>query len=80
MYFMAGAFVGVLTFVSALCVFAPTTYAATTMANKHLGKAGRSEVHRLVDNEAGVVCFVVPQDFCNGDCAYSPAISCLKIQ
>jgi hypothetical protein len=48
------------------------------LSSGKLWRVGSSEVHRLVDNEAGVVCYVVPQAFCNGSCAYSPSISCVK--
>lgn len=53
--------------------------AAVGFSNKMLGSAGRSDVHRIVDNETGVVCYVVPKEHCNGDCAYSPAIACIKL-
>lgn len=41
-------------------------------------KIGNSTVYRVVDAEHGVACYVIPQDHCVGDCAYSPAISCVK--
>lgn len=42
--------------------------------------AGRSNVVRIFDEETGVACYVVPESHCNGDCAYSPAISCVKVK
>lgn len=63
----------------AILGLAVTVKAATALSNSQLANAGRSEVYRVVDNDAGVVCYVVPQAHCTGDCAYSPAISCLKL-
>lgn len=54
--------------------------AATAFNNKRLGSADSSDVYRVVDNEVGVVCYVVPQAYCQGNCAYSPAIACVKVQ
>lgn len=39
-----------------------------------------SSVRRIYDEETNVVCYVVPAQYCNGDCAYSPAISCVKVK
>lgn len=36
-------------------------------------------VQRFVDDEAGVVCYFIPKEHCLGDCAYSPAISCVRV-
>lgn len=43
-------------------------------------KVGGSTVTRIVDNETGVVCYVIPEAHCTGDCAYGPAISCVGLQ
>jgi len=37
-----------------------------------------SKVIRLDDKEMNVVCYVIPESHCIGDCAYSPAISCVR--
>lgn len=39
--------------------------------------AGSSDVWRVVDRAAGVICYVVPEARCMGECAYGPAISCV---
>lgn len=39
-----------------------------------------SRVERFVDTDSGVVCYVIGERRCLGDCAYSPAISCVKIK
>lgn len=40
-------------------------------------QVGSSDVHKFVDGP--VVCYVIPQAYCRGECAYGPAISCVKI-
>ncbi len=40
----------------------------------------KSAVWKVVDSANGVVCYVVRQNYCMGECAYSPAISCVKVE
>lgn len=53
------------------------------LLNKDIATTGpghvATTVKRIYDAEAGVVCYVVPNEHCMGDCAYGPAISCLPV-
>jgi hypothetical protein len=37
-----------------------------------------TEVVKVCDNETRTVCYLVPNQHCVGDCAYTPAISCVR--
>lgn len=41
-------------------------------------RVGSSTVNRIYDTDTGTICYVVPQEWCSGNCAYSPAISCVR--
>ena len=56
----------------------PVAYASSRLSNGRVGSVDKSQVHRIVDSQAGVVCYVIPESHCMGDCAYSPAIACAK--
>lgn len=40
--------------------------------------AARTAVYRVSDGD--VACFVIPNQYCSGDCSYTPAISCLRVR
>ena len=40
---------------------------------------GDTRINRIHDGQTGVVCYVIPQSHCMGDCAYSPTMSCIKL-
>ena len=43
-------------------------------------RVGNSTVDRIYDADAGVICYVIPEEHCNvGNCTYSPAISCVRV-
>jgi len=71
--------IGIVGLFLAGAITAGVVKAATAFNNKRLGAAGSSDLYRVVDNEVGVICYVVPQAHCTGDCAYSPAIACIKL-
>ena len=48
-------------------------------SSDRVAQFGSSSVHKFIDKETNVVCFVIPAEHCLGDCAYSPAISCVKL-
>lgn len=43
-------------------------------------QVGSSSVNRIYDEETNTLCYVIPQAYCQGHCAYSPAISCVHLQ
>jgi hypothetical protein len=51
---------------------------ANAASDQSTWEAGNSKVVRIIDARNGIICYVVPREVCVGDCAYSPAISCIK--
>lgn len=44
------------------------------------GEFSHTPVQYVEDAAHGVVCYYIPAEHCIGDCAYSPAIACVRIE